>query len=205
MPRIKTQTREEILARAEATAAELFSRKGYTATTTREIARAAGYTAGALYAHYPSKEALFAATVERYRAQMHADDNPLVRFLEASRFPDDIEDMAEVIGELIRANQSYWRLWYVDVIEFDGAHFQSALAPAALLRSPGLQGRLDDLRQTGALRVDPEAAFVAVYMHLFNYFLVEIIFGGQGHYGANHREAARTIADMFLHGIKKES
>jgi AcrR family transcriptional regulator len=40
-------------------AAELFSQKGYAATTTREIAQAAGVSEGALFKYFASKEALF--------------------------------------------------------------------------------------------------------------------------------------------------
>ncbi|MDR1604858.1 MAG: TetR/AcrR family transcriptional regulator [Gracilibacteraceae bacterium] len=40
-------------------AAELFSQKGYAATTTREIARAAGVSEGAVFKYFATKEALF--------------------------------------------------------------------------------------------------------------------------------------------------
>ncbi len=46
--------REEILA----TAAEVFARQGYHATTVREIADAAGMLAGSLYYHFDSKESM---------------------------------------------------------------------------------------------------------------------------------------------------
>ncbi len=46
------ERRRELLAAA----ARLFSKKGYRATTTDEIARAAGLTKGALYHHFKSKE-----------------------------------------------------------------------------------------------------------------------------------------------------
>ena len=47
-------TRRRLLSAALAT----FASKGYEATTTREIAAAAGVTPGALYVHYASKEAM---------------------------------------------------------------------------------------------------------------------------------------------------
>jgi AcrR family transcriptional regulator len=45
-------------ARIEMEAVKLFARKGIDATSVRDIAQAAGVAEGALYRHYPSKEAL---------------------------------------------------------------------------------------------------------------------------------------------------
>lgn len=46
------------------TAAELFARKGYHATTIRDIARAIGVTPGAIYAHFSAKSQLLLAVYE---------------------------------------------------------------------------------------------------------------------------------------------
>jgi AcrR family transcriptional regulator len=47
--------------RIVAEAAALFRDRGYTATTTRDIARAVGLTQGTLYWHFPSKQAILQA------------------------------------------------------------------------------------------------------------------------------------------------
>jgi len=66
---LDTQSRRE--ARAAETRAELiaaarrvFAEKGYEAASVADLAAAAGYTKGALYAHFDSKEALFLAAVQ---------------------------------------------------------------------------------------------------------------------------------------------
>ncbi len=46
------------------TAGALFAEKGFSATTTRELAAAAGVSEALLYKHFPSKEALYSAIVE---------------------------------------------------------------------------------------------------------------------------------------------
>ncbi len=48
-------------------AEELFARKGLSGAALEEIADAAGYTRGAIYAHFGSKEELFLAVIERQR------------------------------------------------------------------------------------------------------------------------------------------
>jgi AcrR family transcriptional regulator len=48
-------------------AEELFARKGFSGASLEEIADAAGYTRGAIYAHFGGKEELFLAVIERQR------------------------------------------------------------------------------------------------------------------------------------------
>jgi AcrR family transcriptional regulator len=200
MPRLKPKTFEIIHERVESVASELFVRHGYAATSTREIAAAAGYTAGALYAHYPSKEALFAAVVARFRRKI-GQESPLRAALRNSDFPYDIKELARAIAKVVRDNRAYWMLWYIDVLEFDGKHFRSQLAPKALLADPSLRTRLDRLRAKRELALDPELAFIMVYMHLFNYFLVETIFGGHEHYGVPEDRAIEAMSAVFARGV----
>jgi AcrR family transcriptional regulator len=57
----RERTREELLAAAEA----LFTTRGFHATTVDEVAAEAGYTRGAVYSNFTSKEDLFFAVYER--------------------------------------------------------------------------------------------------------------------------------------------
>jgi AcrR family transcriptional regulator len=56
-------TRNLLLDAAE----ELFAQKGFGSATLEDIADAAGYTRGAIYAHFGAKEELFLAVTERHR------------------------------------------------------------------------------------------------------------------------------------------
>lgn len=47
------------------TAEQLFARRGLDAVTTKEIASGAGVAVGAIYHHFPSKDAIYAAVVKR--------------------------------------------------------------------------------------------------------------------------------------------
>ena len=61
-------------------AGELFGRAGYAATSIDEIVAAAGVTKGAMYHHFPDKEALFKAVFEKVQQQV--SDQVAAEFLE---------------------------------------------------------------------------------------------------------------------------
>jgi AcrR family transcriptional regulator len=72
MPIIESKRRSKHQERTEATQAKLlhaaesiFTRDGFTASKLEQIAEAAGYTRGAIYAHYKSKEDLFLDLLEQ--------------------------------------------------------------------------------------------------------------------------------------------
>lgn len=185
----------------EAAALAVFVRRGFTATTIRDIASEAGLSIGALYNHYKGKAELFSAVVAAYKRRLAGPENPVTEVLVGSRFPDDLDALAAAVRTLIREHREYWLLWYVDVIEFEGQHFQSALDPQTLLAIDGLAARLDALDAAGTLRIPARQAFLMVYMHLFNFFLVEELFGGEGHYGVPAEQAVALIRDTFVAGL----
>jgi len=67
---VERWTREKRLAHTRAllldAAEEVFAEKGFTPATVDDIAHAAGYTKGAIYKHFATKEDLFLAVSDRY-------------------------------------------------------------------------------------------------------------------------------------------
>lgn len=72
------QTRADIITEAQA----LFARKGYAATSAREISAAAGVTVGAMFHHFDSKMHLFECIFEKLELELdnraRAGSNPLL-------------------------------------------------------------------------------------------------------------------------------
>lgn len=64
----RTQRRAELLA----TAAEVFAARGYSATTVREVADAAGILGGSLYYHFDSKESMADEILSTFLTEMWA-------------------------------------------------------------------------------------------------------------------------------------
>jgi AcrR family transcriptional regulator len=90
----KEQTYQELLAAAFT----IFCARGYTNATLDEIAATAGYTKGAVYAHFAEKDALFLAVFDRFFAD-HLGEHAEQSF---------VQDVAK------------HRSWYVAITEFVG-------------------------------------------------------------------------------------
>ena len=112
--RQRDSTRESILEAAR----ELAAREGYDAVTVRRIAERIEYTPAALYRHYPSKAAIFAALLA-------ADHAALARELEPH------SDVIDPVERIRRAARSYvefgmadldrYRMMFMTPIELEDA------------------------------------------------------------------------------------
>src|SRR5919199_26130 len=71
------KSRQQILEAA----LELFSHRGYGATSVRDIAEAAGLSKGNVYHHFPDKETIFRALLDQYFQTMSRPDFPFNRAL----------------------------------------------------------------------------------------------------------------------------
>ena len=106
---------------------ELFSSQGYRATTLKEIAQAAGTSTGRVYHHFTNKLQLFTTLLDRYWSYLKNPDLKLNQLSQAARFPNDFQQIAEAIREIVAEKKAYINLIYVDVIEFRGEHIQRFL------------------------------------------------------------------------------
>ena len=72
-PRLSREERKaETRARLLEAAADVFARRGFVAASVDEVAEAAGFTKGAVYAHFDSKEELFLAMLdERFEERLN--------------------------------------------------------------------------------------------------------------------------------------
>ena len=86
----KARTRERLLAAA----ARIFARKGYAGATVEEIAEAAGYTIGALYAHFGGKQEMF---LELMSSRANRRRTAVAEILRADDGRDPVDALAEYL------------------------------------------------------------------------------------------------------------
>jgi AcrR family transcriptional regulator len=103
----RARTRRELLDAAAST----FARQGYHATSVDEVAEAAGYTKGAVYSNFSSKEELFLELLDRQIDQAVA----VVEDIFARSEP---QDRPRLLGELHDEIQVLDRDWYLLETEF---------------------------------------------------------------------------------------
>jgi len=86
----KARTRERLLDAG----AQTFARKGYAGASVAEIAEAAGYTIGALYAHFGGKQELF---LELVSTQANRRRTAVAEILHADNGQDPVDALAELL------------------------------------------------------------------------------------------------------------
>jgi AcrR family transcriptional regulator len=79
----KDETRAELIAAA----GHVFARRGFHGATLEEIARAAGYTTGAIYWHFNNKDDLFLAVFETYTTTRVREWEEVKRAVDAGQLP----------------------------------------------------------------------------------------------------------------------
>lgn len=189
------QTRQAILNAAK----ELFIRRGYAATTMRQIARDAGVTVAAIYNHFAGKEAIF-DTLVRQAAPL--DD--LSRLLDASH-GDTAEAVLRrlfrgVMG-LMEAHQDYLALALIDAQERDGATLVT-LVPLVFERMVALHAKLAAGPERGGLRGIPPHVFGRALVSLVvGYALTERVVKPQATLNLPDTDWAEALADVFMRGV----
>jgi TetR/AcrR family transcriptional regulator, acrAB operon repressor len=192
------QSRRQVLDAA----LQLFSHRGYRATTVREIADEADVSTGNLYHHFPDKEAIFRTLIDEFWSITESKRYPYTRALASGRFPDNLEQLGLAARDSVMEFRQYIALIYVDVIEFEGTHiekFYSEMGPryAAMLQGGGLQ----EIRSRLRPGVSPISALLMTARIFFNYFSLEILFGVPQPFGKDSIEMVKEIADILRNGM----
>jgi AcrR family transcriptional regulator len=186
-------------------ALHLFSHKGYGATSVRDIAEEAKLSKGNVYHHFPDKETIFRALLDRYFQAMSRPEFPFNRALATGEFPDNLEAIGHAVREIVADYKDYVALIYVDVVEFDGSHVRKFYSDMAdrfdtFMKATGMEAQLGAKLADG---LSPVSAVMLSTRIFYNYFTVEILFGVKDHFGKETDAAVREISRILRHGMLK--
>lgn len=148
------ETRNRILEAANL----LFSKNGYDATGVAEICQAAGISKGAFYHHYPTKQAVFLASMEHWLVNLNQGFR-LTR-QETRDIPEAMKLMAELVGSIFQAADirlsiflEFWVQAYRDPVIW-----QSAISPYRRYQSYFAEMIREGIEQGSLRNVDPDHA-----------------------------------------------
>ena len=191
--------RERILA----VATTAFSKSGYSAVSIRDIARTTKLPLGSHYNYFEDKLSLFKAVIDRAANVFMAPENEVIQYFLNSKFPDDLPDLARAIKLSIERHESYFRLMYVDVIEFEGAHIRDAFSNLESKFAMVLKGRF---KKMGIKRGNTKPAFamVTIYLTFYQYFLMSKLFGATKIFDQkSESKVIEELVDLFQNGMAK--
>jgi AcrR family transcriptional regulator len=197
MPKLRDGTTAQNKLKIQRAALRLFTRQGFHGTTVREIARAAGISMGKLYLYYPTKEDLFVDLVYQMTKDMDALRQKEIVPLMKSPEPESLKKLGMAIGRIVSENLDYWRLMYIDVVEFRHKHFIHSYREVA----GGLRNYATALFQKAPIpfphNVNPGFAYTNLYLQFVTYFLVENLFGAKRHLGVSDEEAVDQLVRLY--------
>lgn len=180
----------------------LFSRQGFRATSMRQIARRAGLSVGALYHHFGGKEVIFQRLIDQYWQVLMDPDLPLNRVFAAKRFPDDLEDLAAAVAEVVEGNSTSILLIYIDVIEFKGKHIHEFYRRMAERFRTAQEVDLHERQARGELgEPSPLVGLMMATRWFFYYFTVEKCFGVPEHLGLDSQAAVAEFCRVLRLGL----
>jgi TetR/AcrR family transcriptional regulator, acrAB operon repressor len=184
-------------------ALSLFSRQGFRATTMRQLARRSGLSVGNLYHHFGGKEEIFAQLIDQYWQVLLDPELPLNKIFNAARFPEDLEEMAAAIEQVVSENSAHILLIYIDVIEFKGRHIKTFYQQMADRFAATYAERLAARQEAGELgEADPLVAVMLATRWFFYFFTVEKCFGVPMHFGLDSHQAVHEFSKILRRGLE---
>lgn len=205
MPKLLDGTVKTIKLKIGRAARQLFTRQGFHGTTVREIARAAGVSMGKLYLYYPTKEDIFIDLVHQMGQRMDVLRQRELLPLMQSPDPESLKKLGMAIGRIVSENLDYWRLMYIDVVEFRHKHFIHSYREIA----GGLRNFATAMFQKSPIPfpedVNPGFAYANLYLQFVTYFLVENLFGAKRHLGVSDEEAVEQFVRLYTRNGKRRS
>ncbi|HEY7677726.1 MAG TPA: TetR/AcrR family transcriptional regulator [Candidatus Methylomirabilis sp.] len=196
--RLKAAERREQIVQA---AVELFSRKGFRGTTTREIAEAVGISEAALFKYFATKEDLYTAIIE---AKAQTDEVIATASPAAARRDD--AGVFRAVGlhflEEVQRDTSLMRLLLFSALE---GHELSEMFFRSRVRR--LHEFLADYIRAGAAAgrfrpLDPLLAARAFLGMVFHNLLIHELFGVKREPTQGVHEVVDALVALFLRGLE---
>ena len=185
------------------TALDVFSRKGFGGTTTKEIAAAAGVTEAIIFRHFPTKHDLYNAVLEHHHGNARLTEC-IAQLKDCMDRNDDEGLFRSMIENVLDAHRQDLRGHRVLLFAALEGH-ETALEYNRQFSYPIYEllcQYVTRRQREGALRPgDPGAIIAAAYGMAEQYATMTQMFGFTA--GVNDRQMADSFIDILMHGIHR--
>jgi len=196
MPRSSFEKSEETRANIVEVAHRLFVERGYSATSMRDISQRAGVTVGAIYNHFPTKEAIW-MEVFTTRHPYH-EIFPVLKAAQGETVGDVVRSAANgLIKELLK-RPDLLNLMFIEIVEFNARHipdlYRIILPEIFQIGSilHGKRGRLRSISTNILVR-----SFAGLF---FSYYITGLMANNLS--GITNDEASLSqVVDLYLFGV----
>jgi TetR/AcrR family transcriptional regulator len=184
-------------------AIDLFSKRGFGGTTTKQIAEAAQVSEAIIFRHFATKQDLYAAILD-FKAQEAGKHQWMEELREVAERQDDARLFHAVAKGMIAAygrDPSFQRL--IAYSAMDGHEFSKILHSRALPFHAFLRDYVVKRQEAGAFRMmDPGLVVFALISMPAHFSLVTKVYGFDL-LTASDEEAATAFVEILLNGIRK--
>ena len=199
----KRMTKEARRAQIAGVAAMIFARKGFEGTTTREIARKAGISEAVIFRHFPKKEVLYSAIIDK-RCNDTEGRSRLMKALEGKSGREVFREVARFLITENRKDPSFMRLLTFSALE---GHKLSDI----FIKTKGLElvefleGHIKTLINEELLReVDPAVAARAFIGMVAHYSMSQEIYGLKKYFKKSNDYVIDIFVDIFFEGLERK-
>ena len=182
-------------------ATHLFARQGFEGTTTRAIAERAEVNEAIIFRHFPSKELLYRAVIEK-----NVRESPFASSMRAilDRDGDLRESMIEIAANMLRSrinNPTLTRLFLYSALEghdLSNQFLRSYIMQSVTSLAEFLRSRMERgvVRRGNAVMM--ARGFFGMLTH---YVLLHDLFSGEHSWAQDPKSVASDVVDIWLDGI----
>ena len=194
---MKHDRRQQIIA----TAMELFGKKGFRGTTTRDLATEADVNEAIIFRHFKTKEELYSAIIEQKAGERDSYHEELERLATVGDDEQFLEAVGRTFLEKHETDTTFMRLLLFSALE---GHQLSDMFVSSMAERHPIANYIKRRIADGVFRqVDPQLAARALMGMFASFIMWQEIFGFKNKQPRDREEVVRIFVSIFLSGMRR--
>ncbi|MFZ5909536.1 MAG: TetR/AcrR family transcriptional regulator [Chloroflexota bacterium] len=176
---------------------ELFLEQGYSATSMRQIAERAGIALGGIYNHFTSKDEIFQELV--IAKHPYVQIFPLLHNVPGDTAEEFLTNAAQVIEAEMGQRPDFFKLMFIELVEFSGRHFAKLIEKILPLAMSILQRFADP--HSGIKPFSPMLIMRTFLGIIIGFYVTGLLMGDPSVPAELRNVRLSDFVDIYLHGI----